>query len=241
MSSIRFLLLSAVLSVGLVACSGAEPTVRIVPTALPTATPVITPVVVTVEPTATATLSPTPTSTSEPTATATSIPRPTATPTLEPTATATPEPSLGDRGNPVPFGHTVEVATGDPLQHWEIAILETHPDSWDVIQAKNQFNDPPEDGMQFYMLRLRAKYLGPDSTTFDGDFKSLGDSGLVYETYPSCGVIPDEIDTYAELFTGGQIEGNECWPIATGDAESLVMFIDFGYGGNRTRVWFSLR
>ena len=213
MSSIRFLLLSTLISMGVMSCSGAEPTVRIVPTASPTATPIITQVVATVVPTATETL-PTPTSTPEPTATSTPEPTATARPTATPTATATPEPVLGSRNNPVPIGVSVEIQTGVPTEHWELTILETTPDAWEVIIAENQFNDPPQEGHQFYMVRVRAKYLGPDSTMMLGnlDMKTLGDSSVVYSGFDTyCGVIPDELDEFTELFTGGQLEGNDCW------------------------------
>ena len=119
-------------------------------------------------------------------------------------------------------------------------MLEAYPDAWEKIQAENQFNDPPEPGMQFYMVLLRIKQVGPDSATFLGNsIQSVGSGGVVYSTYPSCGVVPDELGTFIELFTGGQIEGNECWQVATEDAESLMMFIDFGFL-NGVRVWFAL-
>ena len=130
---------------------------------------------------------------------------------------------------------------GEGGGEWEVAVLETYPDAWEAIQAENQFNDPPEPGTQFYMVRLRIKQVGLDSAMFlYNDIKSVGDGGVVYDTFdPGCGVIPNELDTFTELFTGGQLEGNECWQVAGGDAESLMMFIDFGLI-EPVRIWFAL-
>ena len=248
----------------LAACSEAQPTVQIVPSATPTATAIIAPVVATTEPTDTSLPTPTvspantpmlaststpfpePTATSTPEPTATPIPEPTATstptptPTAVPTPTATPSPVLGSRQNPVPFGTTVEVRADNPMDHWELTVVDTIPNAWEVIQAENQFNDPPEPGIQFFIVKIRAKYLGPESNELflDVSFKALGDSSVVYTGY-GCGVIPDELDDLTELFTGGQIEGNDCFEIAASDAASLTMFAEVGLFSS-TRVWFSL-
>ena len=246
----------------LAACAEVQPTVETVPSATPTATAIITPTVIVAEsvdspastptelpmdtpnsaPIATSTLQPTATAIPAPTPTASPTPEPTATATTVPTPTATPLPVLGSRENPVPMGDTVEITTGDPSNNWEITVLATTPNAWEEIQAENQFNDPPESGHQFYMARVRVRYLGPDSNSLISDvsFNAVGDRGVAYDTYdPGCGVIPDELDSFTELFTGGQIEGSECWQVASQDVDSLVMFVDFGLF-NRVRVWFSL-
>ena len=174
---------------------------------------------------------------------ATPIPELTSTATPTPTLTPSELPALGARQNPVPMGDTVEITTDDPTNAWEITVVGTTPDAWTVIQAENQFNDPPESGQQFYIARVRVRYLGTDSNSLISDvsFNAVGYRGVAYDTFdPGCGVIPDELDSFTELFTGGQIEGNECWQIASEDVDSLVMFVDFGLF-NGVRVWFSLK
>ena len=142
----------------------------------------------------------------------------------------------------MPFGTTVEVRGERDTDHWEITVLGTTPNATSIVLDENRFNDPPEEGNQFYIVRVRAKYLGPDSTSFRASsrLRALGDEGVVYTTFgDSCGVIPDELNSYRELFTGGQEEGNECWQIASTDADSLVMILEpESRGGERT--WFSL-
>ena len=130
----------------------------------------------------------------------------------------------------------------EPEEHWEVTVFSVNPDAWDVILAENQFNDPPEDGHLFFMANMRLKYLGPDSTLPFSHItlKTVGDAGVAYSTFdPGCGVIPDELDSFRELFTNGQIEGNVCWQIASTDADSLMLLVDLGLF-NSVRFWFSL-
>ena len=151
-------------------------------------------------------------------------------------------PALGSRGNPVPLGTVVEIKNDEPDDHWEVAVTGVVPDATQAVLEENQFNDPPEEGNQFYMVTVRAKYLGPDSTEFGGRFRLrvLGDSGVVYTTYENtCGVIPDSLPD-PELFTNGTVEGSVCWQIASDDAQSLVMFLEPGFLSDGERVWFSL-
>ncbi len=161
------------------------------------------------------------------------------TPTPEATATPPVEELLGSRAKPVPFGETIEVNTGDPSGHWELTVVEAEADAASQILDENSYNDPPSEGHQFYMVRVRAKYLGSDSAIVFSEltFKALGDQGVAYDE--SCGVLPDDIDTFAELFTGGQIEGNQCFEINEADAKSLLVFIEVGIFDGQ-RVWFSL-
>ena len=172
------------------------------------------------------------------------IPTPTPPHTLTPVHTPTPEPppALGSRENPVPFGTTVEVKGEETTDHWEITVLGTTPDATAIVLSKNPYNDPPEEGNQFYIVRVQAKYLGPDSTEFWGSYRlrALGAGGVVYTTFEhSCGVIPDELPD-PELFAGGTVEGNVCWQISSGDADSLMVFLEPEGYSDRNRTWFSL-
>ena len=187
-----------------------------------------------------------PTATRTPVSAATRIPTPAVTATRTPVSTATripaPAPTamtltagMGSRRNPVPFGLAVKV------NNWEITVVETIADATQDILRKNNFNDPPDEGNQFFMVTVKAKYVGPGSTRFNGSFRlrALGPSGVVYTTFENrCGVIPNGLPD-PELFRGGQIEGAECWQIVSEDAESLVMILDPDFFSDGERVWFS--
>ena len=152
-------------------------------------------------------------------------------------------PTYGSRDNPVPVGTAVEVEHSE-TDHWQVTVLGTTADATQIVLDENRFNDSPEVGNQFFIVNVRVKYLGQDSTIFRGSsrLKALGDGGVVYTTSGnSCGVIPDRLPS-SELFTNGTIEGNGCWQIASSDVDSLLMILEpESRSGEGTRVWFSLQ
>ena len=93
------------------------------------------------------------------------------------------------------------------------------------------------------MVKVKVKYLGPGSNEFSwgGRLKAVGGRRVVYSRYDnSCGVIPNPVPD-AELFTGGEVEGNACWQIESSEAADLVMFVEpENRRSDAPRVWFSL-
>jgi hypothetical protein len=152
-------------------------------------------------------------------------------------------PTYGSRDNPVPLGTAREVEHSD-TDHWQVTVLGTTPDATQIVLNENQSKDSPEVGNQFFIVNVRVKYLGQDSTRFDRSsrLKALGDGGVVYTAFwNSCGDIADELPN-SELFTNGTIEGNECWQIASSDVDSLLMILEPDFLSDEgTRVWFSLQ
>ena len=170
---------------------------------------------------------PSPTSPVEPTA----VPEPT--PVPEPTST----PRLGSRANPVPLGAVGEVR--DSRTRWEIGVEDIIPDAWDLIRERNQFNDPPGEGKQFYLLRLSVKNVGEQRKFFVPYVKAVGEAkALGYTTSgDSCGVTPGS--NSREVFPGGQFSLNVCWRIFSADLPTLVMYWD--EWPTPQAMWFDLR
>jgi hypothetical protein len=97
------------------------------------------------------------------------------------------------------------------------------------------FNNPPVQGNQFFMARVKASYNGSDSDTFSGSYRlrAVGHSSVGYSTFEnSVGVMPDEIPG-SDVFTGGSIEGNIAWQIKSSDAPLLVMYDSDSSKNNR--------
>jgi len=117
------------------------------------------------------------------------------------------------------------------------------PDATQLVLAENQFNDPPEEGQQFFIVTVSATYEGEGSSTLraGNTFQVVGDSAVAYKTFdPSCGVIPNDF-AYTEVFSGGTIEFNVCFSVKSGDTSSLVMFTeDYADFDSDKRVWFAL-
>ncbi len=137
----------------------------------------------------------------------------------------------------VPIGEAAAVGP------WTLKVIEVIPDATQLVLDENQFNEPPEEGRQFYMARLDATFEGEESSTFwiDVSLKAVGDSSVAYEGFDgSCGVIPDPIDDAGETFPGGSISGNVCWSVWSEDVGSLVMIAEETFTFDDTRVLFSL-
>ncbi len=71
-------------------------------------------------------------------------------PTLEPT----PDLPGNSRDDPVLFGEVLDLAGV-----WEFKVLSLEEGNQIVID-ENEFNDPPEEGKRFVILRVWVKYLG---------------------------------------------------------------------------------
>ena len=164
-----------------------------------------------------------PVATTEPTATTESI-------TATPTATPTPRPPGYSLNNPVEAGGILQGSDGT-----EISVLATIADARQQIAEENMFNDPPEEGNRFYMIRVEVVYpSGDESISVQWhDFKLIGDNRLVYDPFDqTCGAIPDRLD--GEIFGGGRIEGNICFEIPE-DEGGLVLIHEPGFGSESRR------
>ena len=82
-----------------------------------------------------------------------------------------------------------------------IEIVDVNEDAWPLVQANNQFNDPPAAGKRMLLITVRVTSVGaPEDEPVrvdESDFKVIGDRHVVYNTYSegtSCGVVPDALD-----------------------------------------------
>lgn len=147
---------------------------------------------------------------------------PTVDPTVDPTEEESEEPVApattdaparsgdeGTRKNPLPVG--TETTIGD----WTL-ILDTPKDGTEAIAKENQFNDPPEDGFEFYLVPMTATYNGDESANAWADLRVqfVGDDGRTYRDY--CGVFPDDISSVGEMYEGAVAEGNACVSVPAG-------------------------
>ena len=154
------------------------------------------------------------------------------------TAQAEQQASVGSsRDSPVPLAQSLLLSTG-----WEITVLDFVPDATQIVLAENQFNDPPETGFRFAMVRVRATNVSADdpaSAFADVTLKMVGSRNVAYDTFdPGCGVIPNELDTFTDVFRGGSIEGNQCFQAGI-DETGLVLIGESGFIDTE-RTFFAL-
>lgn len=150
----------------------------------------------------------------------------------------TAEPALGTRQNPVPIGTEVEVGP-----NWTMAVLEINPDAWDVVKAANMFNEPPAEGRNYVMARVRVSYVGDESGTpwVDLRFRYLGSNGVTYGEGMDdfCGVLPEAVNDIGELFPGASAEGNVCWSVPADGIQGGSIIVEEVFSFEDTRVFFA--
>ena len=149
-----------------------------------------------------------------------------------PEPTPTPVPLLPGMSldNPVEAGGILIGSNGT-----ETVVLRIVGNAWSLIQAENQFNDPPAPGNRFYMVSVLVAYKsGTDSLNVNrADYSVIGDNRIVYTPFGnSCGVVPDALG--AELFPGGQTRGNVCFQIEESDKNFVLIHKPSrSFGGER--------
>ena len=136
-------------------------------------------------------------------------------------------PTPGSRENPLPIGQTVS------NEEWTVALGQP-AESWSLVAAENQFNEPPQRGMEFWMVPVRATYTGAatGNPAWEVSVKFVGSDNRTYSD--SCGVIPSPLREVGELYPGGVAEGNVCvavpagadglWTVSTGVTGEPVFF-----------------
>ena len=139
-------------------------------------------------------------------------------------------------GAPPDAGSKGESAAHRPdRQQWEWTVALGQPaESWTLVAAENQFNEPPQRGMEFWMVPVRATYTGAatGNPAWEVSVKFVGSDNRTYSD--SCGVIPSPLSDVGELYPGGVAEGNVCvavpagadglWTVATGFTGEPVFF-----------------
>ena len=125
----------------------------------------------------------------------------------------------GDRDNPVPLGTVADIGGG-----WRLQVLEVIPDGAATVAAENEFNDPPPAGSTFTLVKVSLGYFGVDDPTsaFQPTISAVGAANLELESF--CGSIPDELDAFVDVFSGGVVVGNLCFVTTTPDSTSLQLY-----------------
>ena len=157
---------------------------------------------------------------------------PALTPSLPSPGSSTPTHPVTSRQSPVPWGQTRLTADG-----LVVRVLDVDFDAWPRVQAENQFNDPPAEGMRMLMVGVEVTNATDDTLTprtiDDSSYRIVGDRGIIYspfETETRCGVIPDSLDW--EVFAGATVTGNVCVIVPEDEGQlQLIYKPDYGWDG----------
>src|SRR5690606_13232574 len=119
-------------------------------------------------------------------------------------------------------------------EEWEISILEVvyGDEALNMVMEANQFNDPPEDGMEYIIVNIYARNISSteDSNNIDWTYFNItGNANIKYE-HPS--IVSPEPRLNIDLYPGGVTEG---WIVLQAgiDEENLIIIFDpiFDFSG----------
>ncbi|MEP7202782.1 MAG: hypothetical protein ABI894_09245 [Ilumatobacteraceae bacterium] len=132
----------------------------------------------------------------------------------------------GDRVNPVAAGAIADVGGG-----WRLQILSVNHDAEAAITAENSFNEPPPAGSTFTLITVALGYFGVEDpkSSFETTISAVGASNV--ELGGACGVIPQQLDFFSDVFSGGVILGNLCFVTTPDDVSSLQLYATGSFFG----------
>ena len=156
---------------------------------------------------------------------------------IDPTAPSevvagTPEGITGDRDNPVPLGTVADINGG-----WRLQVLEVIPDAAAAVAEASEFNEPPPAGSTFTLVKIAMGYYGVEDPTsaYQPTISAVGSSNLEVES--SCGTLPDELNLFVDVFSGGVVTGNLCFITTPEDSTSLQLYAVGSYFFESTDVF----
>jgi len=134
--------------------------------------------------------------------------------TIQPTETGV------ERNNPAEYGEKIVT------QNWEIMVIDIvrGDEAWVMIEEANSYNDPPESGMEYLLVKVLARFIGVSHLTEmidNSSFKSTGNENVLYD-YPSVVIPYPALDV--SLFSGGEYEGWVVVTAAEGEEDLMVVF-----------------
>jgi hypothetical protein len=123
----------------------------------------------------------------------------------------------GARDNPLPIGSTISG------QEFDVVVNSVTLNATEEVMAANEFNDPPPDGWAWAVVNVSITYTGQDSDSVVWvTVAYVLTGGEVVNSYDYLTVAPEpELDSFAELYTGGTATGNVAIAVPIDDAGLL--------------------
>ena len=116
--------------------------------------------------------------------------------------------------------------TGIITQDWNISVIDVvrGDEAWTMIREVNQYNNPPDEGMDYIAVKIRARYIGTEDYGTYISNNSFGIIGINYELNRQPQVVPPEPELEYWLYPGGEIEGWAVYQVAKGETGIRLVF-----------------
>ena len=136
-----------------------------------------------------------------------------------------------DLRSPAQFGETVT------LEDWQVTLLDVvrGNEAWQMAQEANQFNDPPEEGMEYLAVKVHVRYVGAEDESVHIDAFAFTTTGSAKTIHDLPSVVEPEPAFGAELFPGGEHEGWAILQIGTDETGLIAIFEPLWSFGSESR------
>jgi hypothetical protein len=126
----------------------------------------------------------------------------------------------GTRDNPVPAGQIADIGAD-----WRLQVLDVIPDASAQMAAVDEFFQPPPAGSTYMLVKVALGYFGAEDPKvgFEPDFAVLGSSSIALDDF-CLTTVPDEVDFFNYMFSGGVVVGNACFVAPIAEAGTFQLF-----------------
>ncbi len=126
----------------------------------------------------------------------------------------------GTHDAPVPVGQIADIG-GD----WRLQVLDVIPDAGELISAGDEFYNPPPAGSTYMLVTIALGYFGSEDpkTGYEPELSVLGSANVALDNF-CLSTVPDEVDFFNYLFSGGVSIGNACFIAPIDQAGSFQLF-----------------
>ena len=128
------------------------------------------------------------------------------------------------RAEAVPLGESV--SAGD----LEVTVVSFNPNA-EATDLGPGVSEPPAAGRKYVLVTVRVRHAGEGEETVDvssSDYKLTGSNNVVYDGFDdltSCGFVESELR--AELFPGGEAEGQICFEVPEDETDLILIVQPF--------------
>ena len=125
---------------------------------------------------------------------------------------------------------------------WQVKVLQVvrGDKAWEMVKKANEFNDPPQKGMEYVVVKVQVRYLGKkdEAVSIDEGYFSL--SGAKGVEYDNPGVVAPKPALDVHLYPGGEYVGWVVLQCAQNEEGLILKFEPLFELSNENRRFISL-
>ena len=139
------------------------------------------------------------------------------------------------REDPVPLGQEAQV--GD----WKVKVVEATSNANEVVASANEFNDPPQAGNQYVLVKVQATRTGEEPVAFwvDTYYSFVGSGGNTFDT--AFEAVPDGITDTGEAFKDASITGSLVFEVPSAQVAGGLLMMEEAFSIDNSRTFFAIQ